>query len=134
VPHAWDWVGNPVDGSIIGQGPFGAADVIEMMAASPAYDAIIANVHVEYMLTRPDGEKLFHETIDRFKRLGAESGKATMLVMGEPESREERRRRAVMRARKELVAAGAAVYPDMDRATRAMGRYVRHLAERRGQE
>ena len=31
-----------------------------------------------------------------------------------------------------LVAAGVAVYPDMDRATQAMTRYLRYLADRRG--
>jgi len=131
VPHAWDWVGNPVDGSILGWGSFDAGLLIEMMAASPAYDAVIANVHVEYILTRPDGEKVFRETMERFKRLGTETGKAAMLVMGEPESHDERRRKAVMKAREELMAAGAAVYPDMDRATQAMGRYLRYQAERR---
>lgn len=134
VPHAWDWVGNPVDGSILGWGAFDAEHVIEMMAASPAYDAIIANVHIEYMLSRPGGRKLFRGSLERFKRLALESGKATMLVMGEPESREEWRRRAVIKAREELAAAGAAIYPDMDRATRTMGRYVRHQLERSSQQ
>jgi len=130
VPHAWDWVGNPVDGSILGWGAFDALDVIEMMAASPAYDAIIANTHVDHALSRTGGRKQFRQTIDRLKRLGTESGKATMLVIPDPESRDERRWKAVMEARWELAAAGVALYPDIERATRAMGRYVRYLAQR----
>ena len=36
--------------------------------------------------------------------------------------------------REELAAAGIAAYPDMDRATRAMGRYLGYLARRRGSD
>ena len=134
IPHAWDWVGNPVDGSILGWGSFIALDVTDMMAASPAYDAIIANVSVEHALMRPDGAKMFRETLDRLKRLGTEGEKATMLVVGDPESRDERRWKAVLEAREELAAAGAALYPDIERAARAMGRYVHYLAQRRDGE
>jgi hypothetical protein len=38
---------------------------------------------------------------------------------------------AVLEARDELAAAGVAVYSDIERATRAMGRYVRHKCEER---
>jgi len=54
-----------------------------------------------------------------------------MLVMADSESREEWRRDLASQARRELAEAGVAIYPDMDRAARAMGRYVRYLAERR---
>ena len=131
VPHAWDWVGNPVDGSILGWGAFTAQDVIEMMAASPAYDAIIASVHIHHAFGGGDDDKAFRQMIDRLKRLGTESGKATMLVLGDPESRDERRLKAAMQARWELAEAGVALYPDIERAVRAMGRYVDYFAQRR---
>jgi hypothetical protein len=38
-----------------------------------------------------------------------------------------------MEARWELVAAGVAVYPDIERAALAMGRYVRYMAQRQGE-
>ncbi len=131
VPHAWDWVGNPIDGSILGFGAFNPLDIVEMMAASPAYDAIIANTPVHHILRHGGGEKAVRETLDRLKRLGTESGKATMLVIENPESSEEHHWKAVMRARDELAAAGVAVYPDIERAARAMSRYVHYVAARR---
>jgi acyl-CoA synthetase (NDP forming) len=135
LPHAWDWVGNPVDGSILGWGRFEALEVIQLMAASPAYDLIFANARgVEHMLNREDGEQLFRNAIDVLKRLAKKSGKAAMLVMGEPEFRDDRRWKASMGAREELAAAGVAIYPDIERAARAMGRYVRYLAERQKQK
>jgi acyl-CoA synthetase (NDP forming) len=133
VPHAWDWVGNPVDGSILGWMTFTAMDVVEMMAASPAYDAIIATSHVDFALSGDDGGKRFRETVDRLKKLGTESGKAAMLVVADPESRDQSRWKAVMEARWELTAAGVALYPDIERAALAMGRYVDYMAQRRGE-
>jgi acyl-CoA synthetase (NDP forming) len=130
VPHAWDWVGNPIDISITGGGHSDTFLLLEMMAASPDFDAIIANVSgIEWALSRGD-EKMFREMLDRAENLGKDSGKATMLVMGEPQTRETKIRDAVLKAREELAAAGVAIYPDIERATETMGRYVRHLAGR----
>jgi acyl-CoA synthetase (NDP forming) len=135
LPHAWDWVGNPVDGSILGWGRFESLEVIQLMAASPAYDLIFANARgVEHMLNREDGEKIFWNAIDVLKRMGKENGKATVIVMGEPEFRDKRRWKAAMSAREEFAKAGVAIYPDIERAARAMGRYVRYVAERQKQE
>jgi acetyltransferase len=135
LPHAWDWVGNPVDGSILGWGRFEALDIIRQMAASPAYDVVFANARgVEWTLNLEDGDKIFRDAIELLKGLGKENGKAVMLVMGESEAREEWRRKAANDAREELVAAGVAIYPDIERGAHALGRYVRYLAERQDKE
>jgi hypothetical protein len=54
-----------------------------------------------------------------------------MLVVPDPETRDERRWKAVLEARWELTAAGAALYPDIERAARALGRYIHYMAQRR---
>ncbi|OGD12020.1 MAG: hypothetical protein A2W20_02265 [Candidatus Aminicenantes bacterium RBG_16_66_30] len=133
LPQTWDWVGNPIDSSILTWGRFEAADILQMMVASPAYDLVIANVRgLEWILSPgEEGGKVFRGAVDLLKSLGRENGKAAVLVMADPESREEWRRKALLDARQELGAAGVAIYPDMERAARAMGRYVRYLAERR---
>jgi len=106
------------------------------MAASPAYDVVLMNVRaVEFILTEGEGgDKLFWETINRLKQFGKTNGKATVLVMGEPETPDKWRRTAVRAARAELAAAGVAIYPDLDRAARSLGRYVHYLAERRDEK
>ena len=130
LPHAWDWISNPIDISITGGGHSDTFMLLEMMAASPDFDAIIANVSgIEWALSRGD-EEMFREMLDRAKNLGKDSGKASMLVMGEPETRDTSIRNAVFEAREELAAAGVAIYPDIERAVESMGRYVRHLAEK----
>jgi acyl-CoA synthetase (NDP forming) len=133
LPHTWDWVGNPIDASILTWGRFEAADILQMMVASPAYDLVIANVRgLEWIAAEEEGGgQVFRGAVDLLKRLGKDSGKAVMLVMADSESREEWRREVALHARRELAAAGVAIYPEMERAARAMGRYVRYLAERR---
>jgi acyl-CoA synthetase (NDP forming) len=131
LPDAWDWVGNPVDRSILGWGSFESLDIFRMMATSPAYDGVFANLRgLEFALRQGKKNKDFREAMDLLKRLGSESGKATIMVLGEPEAREEWRRKAARELRKELVAAGVAIYPNLERGARAMGRYVRYFAER----
>lgn len=132
LPNTWDWVGNPVDGSILEWGRNQAMEVIQVMADSPGYDAVLANVRwIEHVINREDGEKAFREALEQIKSLAKDHGKATMLVLGEAESREEARWKKVSEARAELAGAGVALYPDVDRAARALGRYVRYAAERR---
>jgi len=131
LPHAWDWVGNPVDASIIGLGPVSEIDILDMMAASPAYDAIILNLPVERALHRMGTDRFPPEAIERLKRLGTANGKALMIVAEEPESREESRVKAVLDARDQFAAAGVAVYPDIERGIWAMARYVHYEAQRR---
>lgn len=131
IPNAWDWVGNPIDASILEWGRNEALDVIRAMAQSPSYDAVLVNARwLEHTLNREDGEQVFRKTLDLLKRLAKDYGKATAMVMGEPESQQEERWKAVREARAELSAAGVAIYPDIERAARALGTYVRYLAER----
>jgi acyl-CoA synthetase (NDP forming) len=132
LPHAWDWIGNPLDASIIGFGrrAINEMDILEMMAASPAYDLVLVNFHVERALRHLEMETLPQEIIDRLRRLGTDNNKALMVIVDDPESRDELRLRAVMEARDLLGAAGVAVYNTIERATHALGTYVRYQTER----
>ncbi len=134
LPHAWDWVGNPVDGSILEWGRNEALDVIKLMAASPQYDAVLANVRwLEHTLNRENGEDAFRRTLEDLKRLAKDYGKATVMIMGEPESQQEERWKAVREARAELAASAVALYPDAQRAAWSLGTYIRYHTETRQQ-
>ena len=106
-------------------------DILEMMAAHPIYDGIMLNFHVERALHRLGVDRFPPEAIDRMKRLGTANGKALMMMVEDPESRDESRLRGVLAARDQMAAAGIAVYPSIERATQIMGRYVRYEAQRR---
>lgn len=127
APDLWDWIGNPVDQSILagsGAGVSGAA-VLEMMAESPDFDLLIANVGEDWVLGRPDsGRRLMH-IVERFAEIGVRCRKPVAYVIGPADSPDETRWRAVEGARTLLVDAGLAVFPTVERAAWALGRYVR---------
>jgi acyl-CoA synthetase (NDP forming) len=132
LPNTWDWVGNPIDASILEWGRNEALDVIRAMAESPKYDAVLANIRwLESTLNREDGEEIFRKTLEYLKKLAKEFDKATMMVMGEPEAQQEDRWRMVRAARSELCDSGVALYPDIERAARTLGTYLRYVEERR---
>ena len=131
IPNTWDWISNPIDGSILEWKRPEALLVLQALAASPEYDVVLANVRwIEFMVGREDGEAAFEKTLEQLKDLATENGKATMFVLGDSESPDELRRRAVKAARRELAEAGVALYPDIERAARTLGRYVEHLTGR----
>jgi acyl-CoA synthetase (NDP forming) len=130
IPHAWDWVGNPIDASIIGFGEFNETHILQMMAAHPAYDLILINFHVERALRRMGLKELPAEVAEGLRKLSTDNGKALAVVIDEPELRDEARLRAVISARDVLGKAGIAVYPTVERAVRSIGVYVRYQAER----
>ena len=131
IPKTWDWISNPIDGSILEWARPQALEVLKTMAASPAYDAVLANVRwLEFMVVRENGETLFQMALEQLKGLAKGNGKATIFVLSDSESPDERRRQAVIAARREFAGAGIAVYPDIERAASTLGNYVQYMAER----
>jgi acyl-CoA synthetase (NDP forming) len=125
-PQLWDWIGNPVDQSILagaGAGVSGAA-ILEMMVDSPEYDLLIANVGEDWVLGRPDFARRLLHIVGRFADIGKRSSKPVAFVLGPADSPEEDRWRAVSEARSLLVDAGLAVFPTVERAAWALSRYA----------
>lgn len=131
-PQLWDWIGNPVDQSILagqGAGVSGAA-VLEMMVASPAFDLLIASVSEDWVLGRPDFHRRLSHIVARFVEIGQASAKPVAYVLGPADSPDEERWRAVEGARTQLVEAGLAVFPTVERAAWALERWARWWEER----
>jgi len=124
APQLWDWVGNPVDQSILAGGGVSGAAILEMMLADPAFDLLIANVGEDWVLGRPDsGDRLLH-LVNRFAEIGKKSDKPIAFVLGPADSPDEDRWRAVEGARTLLVDAGLAVFPTVERAAWSLRKYV----------
>jgi acyl-CoA synthetase (NDP forming) len=129
APHLWDWVGNPVDQSILAGGPVSGAAMLEMMAASPRFDILIANVGEDWILGRPDAVQRLGHVTARFVEVASRCKKPLAFVLGPADSPEEWRWRAVEGARQRLAAARLAVYPTIERAAWALGRWLAYLEE-----
>ena len=132
APQLWDWIGNPVDQSILagqGAGVSGAA-ILEMMVQSPEYDLLIANVGEDWVLGRPDSARRLAHIVARFVEIGQRSPKPIAYVLGPADSPDEERWRAVEDARRQLVDAQLAVFPTVERAAWALRRFVGYWEER----
>ncbi|MGB6896504.1 MAG: CoA-binding protein [Dehalococcoidia bacterium] len=129
APEVCDWLSNPVDQSILGGFPVGGADILDMMAESPHYDLLIANVGEDWPLGRPGGEAMVLHVVDRFIDASRRASKPLGVVLGSADSPEERRWQTMVEARERLVDAGVAVYPSIGRAARAMVRFTQYCRE-----
>jgi acyl-CoA synthetase (NDP forming) len=70
APQLADWVDNPVDQSILAGSGVSGARVLEMMAESPEFDVLIANVGEDWVLGRPDAIERMAHLVDRFAAIG----------------------------------------------------------------
>jgi acyl-CoA synthetase (NDP forming) len=124
APLLWDWVGNPVDQSILAGGSVSGAQMLEMMAQSPHFDLLIANVGEDWILGRPDAEERLRHLVGRLLDVAGRRAKPLAFVLGPADSPDEGRRRIVEEARARLVGAEVAVYPSIERAAWALSRFV----------
>ncbi|MCH8994717.1 MAG: CoA-binding protein [Chloroflexi bacterium] len=132
APQLWDWIGNPVDQSILagaGRGVSGAS-ILELMLESAEYDLFIANVGEDWVMGRPDFAGRLRHIVERFAAIGRRAEKPIAFVLGPADSPEEERWRAVEEARSLLVEAGLAVFPTVERAAWALSTYAGWWEER----
>jgi acyl-CoA synthetase (NDP forming) len=130
APQLWDWVGNPVDQSILAGGPVSGAAILEMMASSPQFDVLIANLGEDWILGRPDAERRLEHVAARFVDVASRCRKPLAFVLGPADSPDEGRWRAVEGARQRLTVARLAVYPTIERAAWALSRWLTYWQER----
>lgn len=130
APQLADWVDNPVDQSILAGSGVSGARVLEMMAASEDFDALIANVGEDWVLGRPDAVERMAHLVGRFAQIGGAATKPLAYVLGPADSFDETKWRAVARGQQALTDARLAVYPSVDRAANAIARYLARAAGR----
>jgi acetyltransferase len=124
-PGLADWVGNPVDQSILAGSGLSSNGLLELMLASPAYDLAIANVGEDWFFGRPDaGERLKH-ACNRLAQICEKSAKPVAVVLGATETNNREHRQIVDDVRDDFAARGIPVYPSIERAAWALGRLAK---------
>ena len=122
APRLADWVGNPVDQSILAGSGLSSNGLLELMLECPAYDLAIANVGEDWFFGRPDaGDRLRH-ACDRLAGICARSPKPVAVVLGPTETNNRAHRQLVDEVRDQFTARGIAVYPSVERAAFVLGR------------
>ncbi len=124
APQLADWVDNPVDQSILAGSGFSGARILDMMLEHPDFDALIGNVGEDWVLGRPDAAERMVTLVDRFVEIGKKSQKPLAFVLGEADSLDESKWRAVAGGRQRFIDAQLAVYPTVDRAARSLARFL----------
>jgi acyl-CoA synthetase (NDP forming) len=122
APGLADWIGNPVDQSILAGSGLSSNGLLELMLASGEYGCAIANVGEDWFLGRPDaGDRLQH-ACDRLAAIVKASPIPVAVVLGPTETTNAEHRTLLDNVRDTFVAHGLAVYGSPERAAFAVGR------------
>jgi len=130
APDLAGWLTNPVDQSILAGSGVGGTQVLEWMDESPGIDLLLASVGEAWALGRPNAEALLARIPERFVQVGTRTGKPLAVVLGPADYADEGLRRLVSGAREKLVGAGLALFPSVERAVRALARFVEYWERR----
>ncbi len=116
APALADWVGNPVDQSILAGSGLSSNGLLEIMLASGDYDLGIANVGEDWFFGRPDAEDRLRHACERLADVIAKSPRPVAVVLGATETAIDWQRTCIDSLRDDFVARGIAVYPSIERA------------------
>ena len=122
APMLAEWIGNPVDQSILAGSGVSTNGMMELMLASGAYDFGIANIGEDWFFGRPDAEERLHHASQRLITIIGASPKPIAVVLGATETSNPRYRALVDDVRDSFTQAGIAVFPSIERAAWAIGR------------
>jgi len=135
----WDWVGNPVDVSIIGGFGISDLDILRLMGRSKDFDILVGLINelIMFTLSRGQGADLrLKAAVEGYRSLREESGKPVLAVLGDDGSGIDEYGSAagniISQARTDLIAAGIPFYPTMERAARAARKVLGYYARRAG--
>ena len=125
APQLADWVGNPVDQSILADSGLSSNGLLQMMLGVSDYDIAIANVGEDWVLGRPEAGDRLRYACTRLAAIATESEKPVAVVLGPTENQIAWQRALVDGVRSAFVDAGVAVYPSVERAAWAIGQLTR---------
>ena len=125
-PVYWDWVGNPVDVSILGAGPFRLQDIMQLMADHPAFELLIGAIDDQFNLNRPEDFPRTKQTVESFISVSQGTRKPFAVVMGADLPAAEWKQQTMAELREMCVQAGLPIFPTIARAARAIRRFVEY--------
>jgi acyl-CoA synthetase (NDP forming) len=132
APEVWSLISNPMDGSVMG-GMRIMRRCFEMGAGWDGVDLVIGNSSALWLLDHPDGEALHAKGLAFQMELAKKIDKPMVIFVDSGDPISSWRVEAVRKAREECAKAGVPVYPNIQRATRALAHftaYHRRLAQR----
>lgn len=125
APQLAEWVGNPVDQSILAGSGLSSNGLLQLMLEDNAYDIAIANVGEDWFLGRPDADERLRHACNRLAAIIQSSPKPVAVVLGPTETENAEHRALIDDVRQDFVAKRVAVFGSVERAAFVMG----HLAK-----
>ena len=135
----WDWVGNPVDVSIIGGFGVSDMDILRLMGNSSGFDILVGltNELIMFTLSRGQGADMrLKGLVEGYRKLREETGKPVLAVLGDDGSGVDEyggtAGNIISQARTDLIAAGIPFYPTVDRAATAVRKVLDYYSRQAG--
>ena len=126
----WDWIGNPIDGSIMGDVTFSTGDMLQIMARNQNFDLFLTSVsvprHSEQLETSVDAHlepyKLINNTLKPLLAVVAERNQAI---------NDYDNWKLTCEVKTKLIAANIPFYPTLGRAARAARKLIDYYQKRK---
>ena len=129
----WDWIGNPIDISILGGANLTAADMLQMMARHPNFDFLMGNINEGAPTTEEGLILMLKHDIQGYLKIKQENAKSLIMVveeksLGTNDYNKWTEELSVVRTK--LLAANIPVYPSVGRAARAVRKLIDYYRKR----
>ncbi|MDP2916485.1 MAG: CoA-binding protein [Dehalococcoidia bacterium] len=135
APIIWDWVGNPVDVSIMRGTSIGNAEVLTMMAKHPDFDFLIGQITEDIPSVPDDFMPKVHNEVDGYIQIFKGGLKPIVVVQSEKSlginEFSNWRWRLFAEARTQFVEAKVPFFPTIGRAARAVKEVINYY-QRKG--
>ncbi len=132
APDLAGWVTNPVDQSILAGSGVGGAEILDLMNEDPTYDALIAILGEPWALGRPNAEQIVRRVAQRFIETARRARKPLAVVVNPPDYEQEWQWRLLREVRAQMVEAGLATFPSVERAIWALSVFLPYWSRREG--
>ena len=128
APLVWDWVGNPVDVSILGGFGLTGTGMLEMMATNNHFDLLMGNISEVPLANKEATQVRLMKEIEGYIAIKKAYPKPLLMVIGEKslgiEDYSHWRWRLTGEIRTELIKADIPVYPTVRRAAKAARKLI----------
>lgn len=135
APELWDWIGNPVDRSIMQGAAVDTGKVMNLLAARPEFDFIVANLTEDAPFDREGMVRLVRSESDDFIELHRRGAKPVAVIACQGElsggDMDGWRWRLLAEQRESFISAGVPVFSTVGRAARSISRLVDYYQRRR---
>ncbi|MEE8399759.1 MAG: CoA-binding protein [Desulfobacterales bacterium] len=134
APEIWDWIGNPIDLSILPGASFTGIDMLRLMAEDPHFDFLIGQLTEVPLATREGTVMRSMGEIQEYVDIRDKAKKPLLVVLGEKSlataDYDHWRWKLTGDVRTELLAAGIPFLPSMKRAAEGVKKVIDYYQRR----